>query len=699
MARLLEITICAMACAIALTSNAEGETVVCGNVSRPCFECLCSCSAKCVRCINNGANLTQIPDLQPTTEFLNFSSNHLGELTRDMFRNISQLKILILRNNSITNISRDAFQDMLMLEILDLRYSRVSESVLQKSFYSLQNNLRSLDLSANRFLRNITDDFIDGLTRLNIHVFKMEFCRIKYVNFSVISRLKSLRTLSFVHNDIFWTTADVPSHLTHISLRSNSLTQLPGLCVHTNSSQLQSLDIRENAIRYISNASLKCLKKLDYFNAIENLILKIHSNTFSSLPKLQFIAISNAFRSYFPQKRLEEYAFNNSAVKKLYLSGIAKFGYFDSIVSPKALRGCTGLTWLDLSYNTMLYFNDSFLETVFYRIQKLEVLRMPRCQLSFFPKVISNLRELKEIDLHGNRIMFLPSGVFTSLTKLRRIRLSQNSIQIVSEDVFPIPIRNQLTYLNLATNDYLCTCANLWYITWAKADKHIFTDFPESYQCGYPLNLKSTLLIDANISEQTCRISPYVFPIVFGLSLVSIVLVVVLSIAYRLRWSIRYCLHMLRYKRRKPIDETIYIYDAFVLYCEGDSPWVRNNIIPRIEDEANFKLCIHERDFIPGEYIVDNIVTSLESSRKVIMVLSNSFILSSWCQFELALIQKRALEKDEGYLLVVLLENIESRNMTSSLYALFQTTTYITWPEEEEDRHVFWMRLKQSLQG
>ncbi|XP_046355804.2 toll-like receptor 13 [Haliotis rufescens] len=698
MARLLEITICAIACAMILPSNTEGAVVLCGKVYRPCFESLCRCSDKCVSCTNNAENLTRIPDLRPTTEFLNFSSNYLGELTRDMLRNITQLKVLILRNNSITNISRDTFQDMLMLVVLDLRYSSVSVSVLQASFHSLHNTLRTLDVSHNRFLRNITEDFVDGLTRLNIISLKMGFCHLKYVNFSVISRLDSLRVLYVVYNDIAWTTAEVPWYLTVISFRSNSLTELPRFCDNTNNSQLQSLDLRQNAIRYMSNVSLKCLKKLKYFNFIENLITKIHSNTFSSLPNLQFIALSNAFRSYEAEERLEEYAFNNSAVKKLYLSGIAKFGYFDFIVNVKALRGCTGVTWLDLSYNTMLYFNDSFFETILSGLDKIEMLRMPRCQLSFFPNVISNFRELKELDLHGNRITSLDPGVFTNLTKLRRIRLSQNAIQVVSEAVFPVPIRNQLTNVNLAKNDYLCTCANLWFITWVQTDKHIFTDFPDLYQCEYPPNLKSTLLIDANVSEETCRISPYVFPIVYGFSIVSIVLIVVFSIAYRLRWRIRYYIHMLRYKKRKEVDEERYIYDAFVVYCEDDSRWVRNNILPRIEDEANFKLCIHERDFVPGKYIVDNIVTNLDNSRNVIMVLSNYFILSPWCQFELTLIQKQALEKDEGYVVVVLLENIEARNMTSSLYALFQTTTYITWPDEEEDRHVFWMRLKQCLQ-
>ncbi|XP_071080769.1 toll-like receptor 13 [Haliotis cracherodii] len=637
----LWITFCTAA---SLTNVDEEEYVSCGKVFTECFQKLCKCSPNCVICTNRGRNLTSIPDLQTSTTSLNFSSNYLSGITRKTFRNITQLKDLILRNNSITDISGDAFQDMKWLEVLDLRYNNVQ------------------------------------------------------LNFSVISRLKSLRVLNVANNDISWTAADVPWYLTSISFLSNSLTELPRFCVHTNYSQLRFLDLRINAIGYMSNDSMKCLTDLEHISLADNFLLRIYSDTFSSLSNLQYISFNNAFRIYSTNEVLEEYAFNNSAVKKLYLAGIVKFGYLDYIFNPKALRGCTGVTWLDLSYNSMIYLNNSYLKALLSGLDKIEVLRMPRCQLSFFPNVISNFHQLTYIDLHGNRIMSLDPGVFANLTKLKTLNLSQNAIQVISEALFSIPIREQLSKVNLAFNNFVCTCANLWFVTWAKADKSKFINFPESYRCGYPLNLQSTLLIDANVSEETCRISPYLFPIVYGFSLVSIVLIVVISIAYRLRWRIRYYIHMLRYKKRKQVDEERYMYDAFVLYCEDDSRWVRNNIIPRIEDEANFKLCIHERDFIPGEYIVDNIVTNLDNSRNVIMVLSNSFILSPWCQFELALIQKRALEKDEGYVVVVLLENIEARNMTSSLYALFQTTTYITWPDEEEDRHVFWIRLKHCLQ-
>ncbi|XP_046551824.1 toll-like receptor 6 [Haliotis rubra] len=217
-------------------------------------------------------------------------------------------------------------------------------------------------------------------------------------------------------------------------------------------------------------------------------------------------------------------------------------------------------------------------------------------------------------------ITYISGDAFQDMSRIEVLDLRYNTVHVKDLQKSLNGFQNTVRSIDVSNNKYFRN------LTEDFEDTSKFIKSPESYQCGYPLNLKSTLLIDANISEETCRISPYVFPIIFGLSLVSIVFIVVLSIAYRLRWSIRYCLHMLRYKRRKPIDETIYVYDAFVLYCEDDSPWVRNNIIPRIEDEAKLKLCIHERDFIPGEYIVDNIVTSLERSRKVIMVLSNSFV-------------------------------------------------------------------------
>ena len=44
------------------------------------------------------------------------------------------------------------------------------------------------------------------------------------------------------------------------------------------------------------------------------------------------------------------------------------------------------------------------------------------------------------------------------------------------------------------------------------------------------------------------------------------------------------------------------------------------------EDDFNFKLILHERDFVPGVTILANIVDAIKHSRKMIMILSRSIL-------------------------------------------------------------------------
>ena len=45
-------------------------------------------------------------------------------------------------------------------------------------------------------------------------------------------------------------------------------------------------------------------------------------------------------------------------------------------------------------------------------------------------------------------------------------------------------------------------------------------------------------------------------------------------------------------------------------------------------------ICNHEDDYIPGFSILQNITTTIRESIKVILILSEAFIKSSWCSFE-----------------------------------------------------------------
>ncbi|MGH0192801.1 UNVERIFIED_CONTAM: hypothetical protein FKN15_026516 [Acipenser sinensis] len=118
-------------------------------------------------------------------------------------------------------------------------------------------------------------------------------------------------------------------------------------------------------------------------------------------------------------------------------------------------------------------------------------------------------------------------------------------------------------------------------------------------------------------------------------------------------------------------------------------------------EKAGFRLCIHERDFVPGDWIIDNIINCVESSYKTLFVLSRSFIQSEWCNYELFFAQHRALSIQQDSLVFILLEPIPADSLPRKfmkLRTLLRQQTYLEWPKEERKQLVFWASLKRMLQ-
>ena len=63
------------------------------------------------------------------------------------------------------------------------------------------------------------------------------------------------------------------------------------------------------------------------------------------------------------------------------------------------------------------------------------------------------------------------------------------------------------------------------------------------------------------------------------------------------------------------------------------------------------KLYIHDRDSLPGTEIFTEMIKAMEKSRKIILVLSNSYLRSSQCRGQ------ADLEGRSHYSLVIVLEN------------------------------------------
>lgn len=85
----------------------------------------------------------------------------------------------------------------------------------------------------------------------------------------------------------------------------------------------------------------------------------------------------------------------------------------------------------------------------------------------------------------------------------------------------------------------------------------------------------------------------------------------------------------------------LYLYDVFVSYCDENRDWVINELLPNLEQRQEISICLHERDFLVGLSILENIIACMDRSKCLLLVVSQSFLLSQWCQFEMHLAQHR----------------------------------------------------------
>nr|KAG5693290.1 hypothetical protein BaRGS_011611 [Batillaria attramentaria] len=165
---------------------------------------------------------------------------------------------------------------------------------------------------------------------------------------------------------------------------------------------------------------------------------------------------------------------------------------------------------------------------------------------------------------------------------------------------------------------------------------------------------------------------------------------------YSFRWHIRLVLYEAfrgRGERWRHLQEGHFQYDVFVCHDSEDVDWVFEHLVPELEERMGLRLCLHERDFIPGKHIVNNIADCAEASKKVLMVFSTNFALSQWCQFELNYCLRHVMDYDDA-LVVVMLHDVPARDLTTAMMAVMKTTTYIEWDDTPDARAAFWGRLR-----
>nr|USC27890.1 toll-like receptor 2-1 [Sebastiscus marmoratus] len=350
----------------------------------------------------------------------------------------------------------------------------------------------------------------------------------------------------------------------------------------------------------------------------------------------------------------------------------------------------------------------------------LEVLDLSNNNLKGFMLVLPALRELH---LSGNKLLSLPPGRL--FPNLQTLTVQSNTLNMF--DRSDLQSYRRLQDLQAGQNKFVCSCDFVDFLQSAikGGEEMQLTDGEESYVCDSPLPLQGEPVGRVRLSVVVCRRVLFV-SVSCGVALFVGILLCVLLWRLHAFWYLNMMWAWLRAKRSsrrrrrhrdKEGSEELLSYDAFVSYSEKDASWVENFLVPELEEPRendensvnprsprSLTLCLHKRDFLPGHWIVDNIMSAMERSRRTVFVLSENFVQSDWCRYELDFSHFQLFDGNAGgdEAILILLEPLSKDDIPKrfcKLRKLMSSTTYLEWPQDEERSGEFWRSLRSALRG
>ena len=638
------------------------------------------------------------------------------------FQNLSSLRALRLENIRMETLKNNTFRSLVTCPVDTIYFEKCHFRTMESgslSYFPKLKMLILLDTGLSQHLQATLDGFKSpGLKTLNIigpvdsalcgdldnigsslqardlaHLVLTD-CVLKRISRTLLGNLTNLETLDLSSNALLEAEAGSLRFLRSLKilrLDQNKLTTCPSGTWLGVGKGVKTLSLDHNRIGSLGGDSLAGYGSLQHLYLMGNAIRKIFDQPFKETPHLKYLYLANNKIS----------TLRHSALPPCLLVLRLESNRLQTIAED-ALTNLTDLIKLQLSHNILLGKSVRAGKLVLNGLRSLKQLTMTGLRISEVPHhLFSNLTNLEVLSLHGNSITSWDWKAFLPLTRLKMLGLSANKITSLNEKSY-IDIADTLQEIDLSGNPFACTCDLLWFRQYMMTGNVIFLGFPEgkaNYACASPESLRGVPLLNFHISSYDC-LDKMEIGALFGFFITCLVFGVCTSLVLKYWWHIRYYWFVLQAQRKQQkelLHQPQYRFDAFVCYHSDDRHWVIRKLLPNIEYDGGYDVCLHDRNWLGGIDIAENILMSIDRSRKVIMVLTNKFAASQWCQFEVAMAQHRLLEEGRDVLIPVLMEEIEGRNLTARLRHVLNTKTYLAWPREENKEAKFWGALRKAL--
>lgn len=635
---------------------------------------------------------------------INFAQNFIREIHEDMFKDLNLLEYLDFGCNNISYLNINFLPNHAYMNLLNLSHNSIE--FLPNGIFSHAQNIHFLDISNNK-LKVLTDKHVQNFTDLeylylrqnfieNVELGKNGYIRIRrifladniIVNFNVtwkkliylenveldnnkltrleippcIPSVKQTITFSFTRNYIAKVNMD---SLLFDERKVESGVKMDGC--RFNGLAKNFIDLTRNPLvcdcdLYLLYDYIKSPRKypFDMFLNIENLTCagpQLLNNR--SLPSLSFDDFSCSFTNTCPQpctcgvRAKDSMTFVNCSGK-----GLTK-------VPSTAPNG-----------TTVLYFNNNKL----WRMQCLNI------------KVWSSLKEL-HVDNNSLTDLkdwaFPPTLIYLSVRGNKLKTLPSSLMQFISKRV--------KFQLYLGGNDNNCTCDRETLKDFLVKNRNHVMDL-ENIVCKVINGGTSDLLPLISIPDNAlCPTNSSQMTLIITLCVFFLVLISVLLLYYKYRQLILsflyvYCdelFHLCYFEDEYDEDN----FDAFVAYSSSDRDIVMDMLQELEDNPPYFNLCIHERNWLPGQFISDNIINSVQNSRRTIIVLSYAFISSPWFNLELrAAVFKMSKDKMNKIIVVLADKSVSLTSIEPELRHVISRRTYLVWGERW-----FWEKMRYAM--
>ncbi|CAC5413653.1 unnamed protein product [Mytilus coruscus] len=304
---------------------------------------------------------------------------------------------------------------------------------------------------------------------------------------------------------------------------------------------------------------------------------------------------------------------------------------------------------------------------------------------------------LSNLYLTDNLLQSIPEKLNTH-TKIKVLDVKNNLLTSISSS-----IRNWADQMHeihgmalyLDGNALECTCDNEDLIRWIHATKVDLDS--RSYKC----KLSNGTIIDLRIAYNSfpkmfanCKSTMWLtFASTFLSTFVTLSL---LLVVYSKRWKIIFFTYVVirRVVERKVIKR--YQYDVYISYEGEIAIWIKDVLVPKLEDEWGLSMCIKDRDFLSGASLADSAAESIQNSRSIIFLITPEFKSSRDCLFELDRAKYEKITKNLERIIVIT-KDITITDIPVDFSFVWNYAYLIEWQKDTYNLDDTWRRLRMLL--